>query len=287
MKRLMHLLFGVLFTTTVHAAPDNGSDKDSEALAELTRPQSTVEIGAGSISASSFAAGNYNGLDKKGGLVIGNIDLRSSQYSFANSGDDKTRWRLTGTDLGLNSRSLAGEYGQQGKYRVTFGYDQIPRLISDSYQTPFIGAGSTNLTLPTGFVRAADTSAMSALERSLQRFDIEVKREQTEIGVRYWLSREWELQASLRNDDRDGSKIRGAEFGNNGGNPRTVLLPEPINSSTQLIDASVTFNGESHRFAFSYHGSLFHNHVGALDWQNPYTSAPWVGGASGLPADFP
>ena len=118
MKRLMHLLFGVLFTTTVHAAPDNGSDKDSEALAELTRPQSTVEIGAGSISASSFAAGNYNGLDKKGALVIGNIDLRSSQYSFGNSSDDKTRWRLTGTDLGLNSRSLAGEYGQQGKYRV-------------------------------------------------------------------------------------------------------------------------------------------------------------------------
>ena len=111
MKRLMHLLFGVLFTTTVHAAPDNGSDKDSEALAELTRPQSTVEIGAGSISASSFAAGNYNGLDKKGGLVIGNIDLRSSQYSFGNSSDDKMRWRLTGTDLGLNSRSLAGEYG--------------------------------------------------------------------------------------------------------------------------------------------------------------------------------
>ena len=285
---LLRILTSIAFMTTAYAAPDTiGSDKDADALAELTRPQSKIEIGAGSLSDNSFTAGNYTGLDKQGGFLIGNFDLRGSQYSYGNANDDKTRWRLTGANLGLSSRSLSAEYGRQGAYRITFGYDEIPRRRSDSYQTPFLGAGSANLTLPAGFVRGADTGAMSTLASGMQPYGVQVKRQRSEIGVSYWLSREWELRAGLRNDDSDGAKLRGAEFGSNGGNPRSVALPEPIDSSTQLIDASLAFSGDTHRFTLSYHGSLFKNNVGSLSWQNPYTSAPWVGGPSGLPANFP
>ncbi|MEQ1519282.1 MAG: MtrB/PioB family decaheme-associated outer membrane protein, partial [Usitatibacteraceae bacterium] len=69
-------------------------------------------------------------------------------------------------------------------------------------------------------------------------------------------------------------------------NPRGVLLPEPIDSSTQLLDASAAFTGENHRFSFAYHGSIFRNNISAVTWQNPYSNTPWVGGSSGLPADF-
>ena len=287
-----HRLLGTLVGATVTAAANAATEvaetnMETEAIVELTRPASTIEIGAGSISQSSFAAGNYNGLDRKGGFVIGNFDLRGSQYSYGNDSDDKTRWRLTGTNLGLSSRSLSGEYGRQGAYRITFGYDEIRRLYSDSYQTPFLGAGSANLTLPAGFVRGADTGAMSTLGTSMRSFDVESTRQRSEIGLSYWLTQEWELKFSLHNDERDGTKLRGAEFGSNGGNARTVLLPEPIDSSTKLIDASLAFGGDTSRFTLSYHGSIFTNHIGSLTWQNPYTSAPWVGGASGLPANFP
>lgn len=285
--RFLGALIVAAFMTTTNAANDSNETNKDDVLTELTRPQSKIEIGAGSLSDSSFAAGNYTGLDKQGGFLIGNIDLRGSEYGYGNSGDDKTRWRLTGSNLGLSSRSLSGEYGRQGAYRITFGYDEIPRLRSDSYQTPFLGAGSANLTLPAGFVRGADTGAMSTLAATMQSFDVRVKRQRSEVGVSYWLARDWELRASLRNDDSEGAKLRGAEFGSNGGNPRTVLLPEPINSSTQWLDASLAFSGDSHRFTFSYHGSLFKNNVGSVTWQNPYSSAPWVGGASGLPANFP
>ena len=285
-RGLICTLISTLFMSTAMAASDT-ADKDADAIAELTRPQSRIEIGAGGISEASFAAGNLIGIGQKDNFLIGNFDLRGSQYSYGNSSDDKTRWRLTGTNVGLDSRSLTGEYGRQGKYRITFGYDEIPRFISDSYQTPFQGGGSANLTLPNGFVRGADTRAMSTLASSMQRFDVEVKRQQSEIGLSYWLTREWELRASLRNDDRDGTRIRGVEFGSNGGNPRAMLLPEPINSSTQLIDASIAFNGDSHRFTISYHGSLFRNDISAVTFQNPYTSAAWVGGTSGLVDGFP
>ena len=276
-----------LLATTAIAGESADPAKDAEALAELTRPQSKIEIGAGIVSDSSFAAGNYTGLDRKGGFLIGNIDLRGSQYAFGNPDDDKTRWRITGTNLGLDSRSLSGEYGRQGAYRITFGYDETPRLRSDSYQTPFLGAGTSSLTLPAGFVRSADTSGLSSLASSLRNFDIESTRRRSEIGVSYALTREWELRAGLRNDDNNGTKIRGAEFGSNGGNPRSVLLPEPIDSSTQLIDASLAFSGDDLRFTFAYHGSIFRNNISSVTWQNPYSNATWVSGSSGLAANFP
>lgn len=281
-------LLGAVFIASANAVADPAeTSKNLDAVIELTRPQSKIEIGAGSIGDSSFAAGNYSGLNRQGGFLIGNIDLRGDQYAFGNSNDDRTRWRLIGTNLGLSSRSLSGEYGRQGVYRVTFGFDQIPRLYSDSYQTLFLGAGSANLTLPAGFVRGADTVAMSTLGASMRAFDVAVTRKRSEIGLNYSLTREWELRAGLRFDDRDGTKLRGAEFGSNGGNPRSVLLPEPIDSSTQLIDLSLAFSGEGHRFTLAYHGSLFKNNFTSVIWQNPYTSAPWVGGAAGLPANFP
>lgn len=283
-RRLLGAVIGTILSIGAHAG---APDENSAAIAELTQPMSKIEVGAGMTSDNSFAAGNYTGLNRQGAFAFGNIDLRGSQYSYNNNTDDRTRWRLTGTNLGLNSRSLSGEYGRQGAYRTMFGYDEIPRLYSDSYQTPFIGAGSSNLTLPGGFVRGADTSALSTLAASMERFDVQATRKRAEVGLIYWPTREWEFRASLRNDDRDGTKIRGTEFGNNGGNPRVVLLPEPIDSSTQLIDASVAFTGDGHRFSFSYHGSLYKNNVGSLILQNPYSSAPWVGGGSGLAEAFP
>ena len=281
-------LMGALAMAAANAASDDAETKaEAEALIELTRPQSRIEIGAGGLSQASFAAGNYSGLNRQGGYAIGNFDLLGNQYSYGNEHDDKTRWHLGGTNLGLHSRSLEGEYGQQGAYRFTFGFDEIPWLYSDSYQTPFLGAGSANLVLPSGFVRGADTTAMPALAASMRRFDVATTRQRTELGLSYWLAPEWELKLNLRGDARAGAKLRGAEFGSNGGNPRSVLLPEPIDSATQLIDASLAFSGESHRFTLAYHASIFRNRVASINWQNPYTSAPWTGGASGLPANFP
>ena len=276
-----------LLMLTCGSAVANVATSEAERLAELTRPQSNIEIGIGAISDASFAAGNYTGLERKGAYAIGAFDWRGDQTSYGNAADDKTRWRIFGANLGLNARSLAGEFGRQGAYRITFGYDEIPRRDSDGYQTIFLGAGSMSLTLPAGFVRGADTRAMSTLDASLRQFAIESNRKRSEIGVSYAITREWELRAGWRNDDRQGTHIRSIEFGNSPGNPRAMLLPEPIDSSTQLVDASLAYTGEGLRASIAYHGSVFRNHVGALVWQNPFTSAPWVGPGTPLPVNFP
>ena len=96
-----------LLMLTCGSAVANVATSEAERLAELTRPQSNIEIGIGAISDASFAAGNYTGLERKGAYAIGAFDWRGDQFSYGNAADDKTRWRIFGANLGLNARSLA------------------------------------------------------------------------------------------------------------------------------------------------------------------------------------
>jgi MtrB/PioB family decaheme-associated outer membrane protein len=112
---------------------------------------STIEIGPSAVSDGSYKAGEYNGLQNQGAYGIGNVDFRGGKSGY--NSDSALRWRIRGSDLGLETRGLAAEIGQQGKFRIDVGYDELRRNRSDTFQTPFDGAGSSNaLTLPGGWV---------------------------------------------------------------------------------------------------------------------------------------
>lgn len=281
------VLGAIFFASSCVAADTSTPDTDAAKITELTRPISAIEIGIGGLhGAPSPAPGSAAGPERPGGFLITNFDLRGSQYSYGNADDDKTRWRVSGSDLGLRSRNLAGEYGRQGAYRILFGHDRLAHLASTSFETPFVNSGATILALPAGFARARDTGGMTSLAAALHRHDLEMRRQRNEIAVSYMLNPDWELRTSWRGEDRNGLRARGAELGSNPGNARTVPLPEPVDSSTQLLDAAIAFTGDAHRFSFGYHGSLFRNRVDAVTWQSPYAGSVWTGGGSGLTDGF-
>src|SRR4051812_12053538 len=116
------------------AAPPQAPAPAATATPSASATTGTVEIGAGNVSEGSFKAGEYNGLQKKGAFGIAALDFRGGGAYDSTSA---FRWRVKGTDLGLDTRNLAAEAGVQGKYRVTFGYDSLLRNRSDSYQTPY------------------------------------------------------------------------------------------------------------------------------------------------------
>lgn len=121
---------------------------DEPSAADLTMPTQTIEVGGGDVSRDSPKAGEYDGLQRRGTYGIGNIDLRGGG---AYDSTDLTRWRLSGTNLGLETRDIQAEYGEQGRFRISIGYDELLRNGSAVYQgiqSPYLGAGGTNLTLP-------------------------------------------------------------------------------------------------------------------------------------------
>lgn len=126
------------------------ADAADQAGTELTQPKSTVAIGVTSVSDKSAKFGEFNGLNKKGETLDADFELRGGG---AYDSDNATRFRITGTDLGLKTRDLKAEFGEQGRFRINLGYDELQRNSSDTYQTPLQGVGTNFLTMPSTWIK--------------------------------------------------------------------------------------------------------------------------------------
>lgn len=256
---------------------------DPEQVAELTEIRSTLEVGIGYVSEDSFRFGRYTGLEDEGLYGVLNLDfLRRGPYD----GDSAQYLSMTASDLGLTSREAAVEFGRQGSFGIRIGYDQTAILRSDSAATLFTGAGTDSLTLPAGWVPATSTAGMTVLASNLRRVELRQERKRWNLGVEKQLSRHWTLSASFSHEDRDGIKSLGGVFGNSGGNPRAVLLPEPIDYETQTFELIAAYAGSRQRYQFRYHLSLFDNGFASLSWQNPFSAITGWTAAAGYPTGF-
>lgn len=123
---------------------------EDDAAVDLKTPTNYIEIGAENVSRTSTKFGEYNGLDKSGGDVIGNFSVRGGDAYGSTTGI--RRWEITGKDLGLTSRSLKGVMGDQGKWEIGIGYDELQHNTTTGFQTPYIGSNGGNFfMLPAGF----------------------------------------------------------------------------------------------------------------------------------------
>lgn len=283
---------------------------------ELTKPTSTVELGVGAVSEGSFKYGEYNGLEKKGGYAIGNVDLRGGAAYDSNSAQ---RWRIKGTDLGLETRNLSGEWGEQGKFRLNFGYDELLRNNSDTYQTPYLGTGSNNLTLPgnwiapkvpqvnannvnfrsfdpvagtgsvynaAGVLTAPTAAQLTTLGNiraadlpAFQNVDLHTKRTKYDGGFSYSFSPQWDFQASLRHEHKDGYKPMGVVTSQV--SEYSATIPDLVNTDTDQANVSLNFKADKGFMQAAYYGSIFKNNVQSMTWQdvNDLTKSATLGSA--------
>ncbi|MBF0461029.1 MAG: MtrB/PioB family decaheme-associated outer membrane protein [Magnetococcales bacterium] len=254
-----------------------------DALDKLTKPVSKVEFGVGNVTRNSLA-GDYTGLGDKGAYAIGSLDLRGGD-AYDSGGTQ--RWRIRGESLGLDSRRIDAEYGEQGKYKVRASFDDIPKMRSDTYQTPFNGVGGNNLTLPVGWVAnvgaptTATTNAASMNLSGMHNVQIGTDRKKGEGGVSVNITPEVEFSAGYKEENKDGTKITGGITGSSSSYAST-LLPEPVNYNTRQFDANLSYNTKKGQFQLGYYGSLFENKNKALDWQNPWATNAGTGVVGGI-----
>jgi len=316
------VLLALTMTPNVYA--DDSATVDS-AVTELTKPVSKIELGVGSVSDRSFKAGEYTGLEDKGAYGIANIDLRGGD---AYDSDGTLQYRLKGNNLGLENRDISAEIGEQGKFKFSFGYDELLRNRSDSYKTPFLGAGTNTLTLPstwkspyveqasatkmnyrsldpalgdasyiysTGAVRPASTatglggsypgtgtySGDNAVARVVDlplfhNVDLYTKREKYSGGFSYNIDSQWEFKTSMVHEDKNGFKPMGAlnmatKVGSStaGTTSTSSVIPDLIDQTTDQYNASLNYTEDGRFLQVAYYGSVFRNHVGSMNWENP------------------
>jgi MtrB/PioB family decaheme-associated outer membrane protein len=248
--------------------------------------ESNIDFGFGYLSEDSAKFGEWTGLDDQGVYAIGSFTIRGRP---AYDGDSLQYWEARGSNLGLDSRSLSGEYGVQGKYELSFSYDKIPHLRFDDASTPFRGVGTSNLTLPSPWTFVGGdntTSGMTNLNSSLQGVDIETERERYSGGVKWHPARGWDVAANFRHETKDGLDVLAVAFGNSGGNAGAMEIPKLIDEETNEFDVSIGYGNKRGQMQLAYQLSLFDNRHRGQRFQNPYNAQPG-GGSWAAGAGFP
>lgn len=270
------------------------AEESADDLRSLTTPDSQVEIGIGHVDNGSYKFGDYGrGMQRSGGFLIGNAKTSMRGDNNANYLD------LVARNLGLDSRSVSIKGGEQGNYGLSFEYDELMKLHSDSYMTPYTGMGSARLTAPAGWAGTIDatpggainppvaattvtTAMMSALAANMKQFNVSTKRKATGLGVSKQLDGGWDVAFNYKREDKDGTKLTGIPLQIGGGGTRgAALAPEPINYSTDLYDVTARYADEKLQAQVSYHASLFKNSNQSLTFDNLYYNAlSTIGGST-------
>jgi MtrB/PioB family decaheme-associated outer membrane protein len=261
MKRKASLLVFGLATSMLGAGGGLAKDKPVVPDEFLSEPVfNEIEIGIGGVgyvSDDAYKFGRYNGLQTKGAFLIGDINIGA----FAEDGSFS---RIRGTNLGLESRYLRLQAGVQGSYKFFLEYDELPNYKDNTVMTPFSGIGSDRLTLPAGY---------DITNQKLYNFELETKRERISVGASFVPKQRWQFDVDFTHESKEGVDAMGAAVASGAGqvvgNTFLSLVPEPIDYNTNLVNASLSYTGDSGQLNLAYHMSLFSNRNESLEWDNP------------------
>jgi MtrB/PioB family decaheme-associated outer membrane protein len=216
-----------------------------------------AEAGVIGASGANATSGRYTGIDHNGVYadVSASGQYRSADGSYANYDFD---------NLGLASRDGTVNAGREGKFDVRLSYDGQPNRLYDTGATPFRPNGP-NLLLPSGWVPAASTGGMSALNASLGGVDIGSDRHTVSLLGRYFLSPSWTVFGEFRHQEHVGTSLTGASF-----LTEAAQLAQPFDYVTDSLEAGAAWTGRIASFRLSYLGSWFEENYDFTTFANPY-----------------
>ena len=234
-----------------------GSAYAEEDVAALARPDSSVSVGAAGVTNSSKDRsffGQYSGLRREDGYLLLDLD-------FIKRDDATGTWTtLQGRDLGLETREIRFGQQKQGDWKYSFEYNEMVRHDPRTINSSLVGAGSN-----------APVVSRLATAGSGDELNLELKRKNTTVAVEKWLSNSLQFEASFRNEDKNGARMFGNGFQcTSGAAPSPVcpasgtqwallMLPEPINSTTQQFEAKLNYSTEKLMLSGGYYGSFYNN----------------------------
>jgi len=226
--------------------------------------QASVTVGgawASGDSADRAFFGQYNGMRDQS--LYGLFDLDYRRWDTA----DGSSTGLVGTNLGLQTRELLFYWQKQGDWKFTADYGELIRRDPYTINTGLVGAGSTS---PQVMHLGGGTGSGSD-------FDLRTKRQGLGLGFSKWFGPALQLEASLKSENKDGSRMFGigmncmstvaptcgsTTLASTGSS--VLLLPEPINSNHSQAELRLNYAGERLRLTGGYYGSFYNNSNGTL-----------------------
>ncbi|MDP3841476.1 MAG: MtrB/PioB family decaheme-associated outer membrane protein [Oxalobacteraceae bacterium] len=256
MNKNKHLVFPLAaMTAALLAVYGPVLAQESDEVTQLTTPSSTVGVGIAYLSKDAPRFGQYSGVRDEGAYGLVDVDI-------VKRNDDTGTWfKLNGRNLGFDSREMRVSHERQGDWGYFLDFSQTPRYEPYTVNTAVTGIGTANLLIP---------STAAPVEVPVQ---LKTEREAIGLGFNKRLGNGFDVQVRARNEEKDGARLFAR------GTPGAFeFAPEPIDSATRQLEATVGYTGEKLQLTGGYYGTAYNNHNTALNI---------TGGSAGLSSFSP
>jgi MtrB/PioB family decaheme-associated outer membrane protein len=234
-------------------------------------------VAPGAFGGGHIAAGSRDGLYQ--------VDLWANNVASNFAGFSDQSYLLTASKI--------------GEQYLTVGWDQTPHVYSTSAQTPYLGVGTSALTLPAGAAFSTNTPAL--LVPFLHQQDIGINRDTASVGYRWTPTEPWDFNVDYSYMNRTGTQVAGVVGPAPNATSRTssalIEVPAPVNDHTQNYGANgeylgTSFWGQQYTIKLAYNGSQYTDTMSSYTVQNPYCNVPTMspmdcGGLGSPPSTFP
>jgi MtrB/PioB family decaheme-associated outer membrane protein len=237
------------------------------------------EVGAGYQSLKSYYLARYGGVGDKGAFAIADalIDRREDWESGG------TRfWGASAQVFGFDRLNFEAHMGDQGLWRGSLFYDSFTRFFTADAKTPFDGAGTDRLTLPSNWRTGNTSLQFTTLAASLKPLDLKVQWQTFggDFVLKPWTGYEARLHVEERH--REGLREQSTMFGPEANFPVGVFFSQPVDYDTTRMTASFGYASPKFQWKGSYTLSSFRDGMQSIFVPNPYSRSlgtPWPPGA--------
>jgi len=217
--------------------------------------------------------------DMRNGLYLRRIDLR-----FENVLNSKNYFSLKSQKTLYRDQSYLASFGQYGKFKLQFRYDEIPHTYSDTTRTLFAQTSPGVWNFP-ALIRqslqaplAPGTSLASIINTQVvpqsNFITPSIIRKAGTALFSYDFNSSWNLNGLFWRESQRGMRPIGLIMNSSPSASATagygVELPEAINYFNNLVRFGAEYGKRTWGIQAAYIGSFFQNNTKEMVWDNPF-----------------
>jgi hypothetical protein len=217
--------------------------------------------------------------DLRNGFYVRRLDLRFENFlhskNYVSVKSQRTLYR---------DQTYLGSFGQYGKFKIQFRYDQIPHTYSNTTRTLFTESSPGVWTFPSSIRQSlqAPVPPGSSLQSIINSQVVPPSNFITPAIIRkagtaiasYNPTAAWNLNALFWRESQRGTRPIGLIMNSSPSasvaSGYGVELPEAIHYYNNLVRAGTEYGKRSWTIQAAYIGSFLENHTGILVWDNPF-----------------
>ncbi|MBZ5702481.1 MAG: MtrB/PioB family outer membrane beta-barrel protein [Acidobacteriia bacterium] len=226
-------------------------------------------------SLNSSKYGEYR--DMRNGFYVRRFDVK-----FENVLDSKNYVSLQSQKTLYRDQSYLGTFGQYGKFKIQFRYDETPHIYSNTTRTLFTETAPGVWSFPALLRQTLQATTAANLPSVINtqlvpQFNFltpSIIRKAGTVLAAYNPTADWDLNFLFRRESEKGTRPIGLVMNSSPSTTTSsgygVELPEPVNYFINTVRFGAEYGRRSWALQAGYMGSFFQNNIGALTWDNPF-----------------